>query len=499
MLSYRSPKYAILVLIVAATIARFVSMSSKGTKAKHIVIVGSGLAGSVAAVAAARQDHHTRITLLEREPTRGGNSMKASSGINAVCTQNNDSIDTFLQDTLASGGHRCNQALVSTLVTESRDALHFLESLGADLSSTVQLGGHSTERTHFPPRGPNVGTELMRAVTKALDALPNVEVITSARVVDVSMDEKHHRINGVCYHKVSDDSPLEKIRYETIGRTFLPADAVILATGGYSANSQLLAQHAQHAKDLATTNGPFAQGDGLVLGASVGASLVDLDQVQIHPTGFVDPGQPQSTTKFLAPEKLRGNGGILLNSQGRRFVNELDTRDKVSHAILQQGGTAYLLLGSDSATQFGPAIQFYAGRGLFARLETLQQAADHIHVHADTLRHEIDSYNDAAQGQHLDQFGKTIFPSIIDPEGPLYIASIVPVIHYTMGGLRIDEHGRVLRNDDDDATAIHGLYAVGEVSGGIHGGNRLGGNSLLECTVFGLRAGRHAAGLAAVP
>ena len=213
----------------------------------------------------------------------------------------------------------------------------------------------------------------------------------------------------------------------------------------------------------------------------------------MHPTGFVDPKEPASLTKFLAPEKLRGVGGILFNSLGQRFVDELTTRDVVSHAIFQQPGqAAFLLLSEEAAAAYGAqAIAFYVAKGLMTKVADVAGAAGVLGggVDAGRLDAELRAYNDgAASGS--DAFGKSAFPGRVDLGAPLYIASVVPVVHYTMGGLEIDAEARVLRGGGGGP--LPGLFAAGEVSGGVHGKNRLGGNSLLECAVYGRVAAQSA-------
>ncbi|KAL6745881.1 FAD binding domain-containing protein [Haematococcus lacustris] len=311
----------------------------------------------------------------------------------------------------------------------------------------------------------------------------------------------------------------------------LAAQAVILATGGFAANRALLSQHCPPAADLATTNGPWAQGEGLAVAQRVGAALVDLTEVQIHPTGFVDPAAPEADTKFLAPEKLRGIGGVMLNREGRRFVNELGPRDRVSAALLQQSlKQAWLVLPAAGAAEYGQAaIDFYCSKKLMTQVEGVQGLAAALAVEVAVLEAELREYNQAAAGAVADAWGKTAFPASFDLSGVMFVALVTPVTHYTMGGVAIDSQARVLRavgaggaaaatqaqHGAGSATAaaasgegsevgvaaaaattgtpIPGLYAAGEASGGVHGRNRLGGNSLLECTVFGRIAGQQAA------
>ncbi|PRW56901.1 fumarate reductase flavo [Chlorella sorokiniana] len=448
--------------------------------APRIIVVGGGLAGTAAALAAAEAaGPNTEVVVLEKEGRPGGNSMKASSGINALALDQSDTPEVFRDDTLRSGGGLSVPELVDTLVADSRDAVGWLEGQGIDLSGLVQLGGHSKKRTHTSTRGP-VGFSIMKALLDRQAADQRIEVIPSANVT--SLLHEGSRVEGVEYT----DQHGERQR--------LQASAVILATGGFGASASLLQQYAPQTSELPTTNGPWAQGEGLALARSAGASLLHLDQVQVHPTGFVDPADPASGTKFLAPEKLRGVGGVLLNAQGQRFVDELTTRDKATQAIMkQQGRQAFLVLGAAAVQQFGPAMGFYLGKQLFVKHGSLAAAAAAMGVPEATLAAEVEAYN-AAAAAGKDAFGKTVFPTTIDPAAPLHVARITPVVHYTMGGVAINPEAQAL---DANGVPVPGLFAAGEVAGGLHGANRLGGNSLLECVVFGRRAGRNAASFVA--
>ncbi|EFN54784.1 hypothetical protein CHLNCDRAFT_134736 [Chlorella variabilis] len=440
---------------------------------RRIVVVGSGLAGTAAALAAAESaGPDVEVVVLEKEARAGGNSMKASSGINALTPDQGDAAEAFREDTLRSGGGLSAPELVDTLVGDSQEAVGWLESQGIELSGRVQLGGHTRKRTRTSTRGP-VGFSIMRALLERQAGDSRVRVVTGAKVE--SLLHQDGRVEGVAY--VADDGSQQR----------LEASAVVLATGGFGASGELLRKYAPQAAELPTTNGAWAQGEGLALAQAAGASLLHLDRVQVHPTGFVDPADPASGTKFLAPEKLRGVGGILVSPEGRRFVDELTTRDK---AILQQPHRqAFLLLGSDAAQQFGPALGFYVSKSLFTRHDSLAAAAEHMGAAPEVLVAEVEAYN-AAAAEGRDAHGKTVFPTTIDPQAAVHVARITPVVHYTMGGVAISREAQAL---DASGVPVPGLFAAGEVAGGLHGANRLGGNSLLECVVFGRRAGRNAA------
>ncbi|ORY91221.1 FAD binding domain-containing protein [Syncephalastrum racemosum] len=439
---------------------------------KCVVVIGGGLAGLSAAIEAATTSTATRVLLLEKEKQVGGNSAKATSGINGV---QRDQMEAFEQDTLQSGGGRSDMKLVHKLVEESNDALAWLKAQDAtlDLSSVSQCGGHSQPRTHRCPakngKPVPVGWRLIHALKQRAQGLSNIEIQTETPVQHLAPHEgSGWRINRA-----------------------IDASALILATGGFGGDphSELFRRYAP--SGVATTNGPWADGAGVQLGVTLGAAARDLDQVQIHPTGFVDPADPDASTKFLAPEALRAVGAILLNAHGRRFANELARRDVLARAIQEQQGAVYLVMTDAMAEEFGkPTLGFYAAKHLFQQTDSLDHLSQQLHVTSDALLEEFSRYD----SQHeKDDFGKTVFSPhpFIRGDGPsiYWVAQIIPCVHYTMGGLAMDTSAHVLNHD---LQPIPGLFAAGEVTGGLHGRNRLAGNSLLECVVYGRTAGRNA-------
>lgn len=247
-----------------------------------------------------------------------------------------------------------------------------------------------------------------------------------------------------------------------------------------------------------TTAGAFSTGDGIALGTAAGAATLDLEKIQLHPTGFVDPAQPGLGTKILAAELLRGAGGILVNTDGRRFANELGLRSYVTDRMLQHEASYMatgewhvdvappsfgLILSATAADKARKHVDFYKSRGLMRQVVGIDALADYLQVSVQVLQETLRDYRDYAE-QGKDPFDKTVFPDLFDQDdaATFYVGHVTPVLHYCMGGLKIDPAGLVL---NDHGLPIGGLYAAGEVTGGVHGDNRLGGNSLLECTVFG--------------
>ncbi|RNE96712.1 NADH-dependent fumarate reductase-like protein, partial [Trypanosoma conorhini] len=291
------------------------------------------------------------------------------------------------------------------------------------------------------------------------------------------------------------------------------ADAVILTTGGFSndkTSDSLLREFAPHLSGFPTTNGTWATGDGVKLARRLGATLVDMDKVQLHPTGLIDPKDPASATKYLGPEALRGSGGVLLNKRGERFVNELDLRSVVSKAIMDQGDEypgsngstfAFCVLNDAAVKLFGVnALNFYAKTlGLFKRVEDVEGLAQLIGCELSTLRSTLEAYEELSKtSRQCPKTRKSVYPCVVGPQGPFYVAFVTPSVHYTMGGCLISPAAEIQMEGSDSSFFGHrrpilGLFGAGEVTGGVHGRNRLGGNSLLECVVFGRIAGDRAA------
>mmetsp|Transcript_3346 Transcript_3346/g.4711 ORF Transcript_3346/g.4711 Transcript_3346/m.4711 type:complete len:621 (+) Transcript_3346:298-2160(+) len=492
----------------------------------QVVIVGAGLAGCSAAIEAARAG--ASVLLLEKEARLGGNSAKATSGINGVRTpaqttqEVGDSYENLKTDTLNSGGGLSNPLLVETLASKSTEAVNFLESFGVRLQALSQCGGHSFPRTHRIPPGDDgrpvpVGFVTMKTLTDHIEKNEgeSITVEKQATVTRLLLEEQDGQpaVVGLEYTKEGCDTPIE-----------VKADAVILASGGYGfdkSEGSLLAEFAPDKLSFATTNGPHAKGEGVRLGRDVGADLVDMDKVQIHPTGLVKPSDPCNPVKFLAPEAMRGCGGILLNSQGQRFCNELGRRDFVTEQILTHCSpfpnqeqtasdameekedlekvgpvSAYLVMNEAVAKDFGAAVLgFYQKMTLVQKFEKASELANFIGCPEENITEALSTYTAAANGTASDPYSKTVFPvKDFTPSEVLYVAAVTPCIHYCMGGLRINSAAEVqCQGPSGEYRSIPGLFGAGEVTGGVHGSNRLAGNSLLECVVFGRIAGQRGA------
>ena len=226
---------------------------------------------------------------------------------------------------------------------------------------------------------------------------------------------------------------------------------------------------------------------------AIGGKGIDMDKVQVHPTGLVDPKDPHAKVKFLAAEALRGVGGLLLDSGGDRFIDELEKRDVVSNAMWKRDKfPVRLVLNTKAAKEIQWHVKHYEGRGLMRHFKSGADLAKEMGIETSKLAQVFKDYNDYASGKKKDPHGKKFFQNYpFDVSDEFHVALMEPVLHFTMGGVEIDDQARILI--DDGKKALEGLWACGELAGGVHGSNRLGGSALLGCVVYGRVAGAGAA------
>ncbi|KAH7155808.1 FAD binding domain-containing protein [Dactylonectria estremocensis] len=455
--------------------------------APRIIVVGGGLSGLSAA--------HTiylaggNVIVLDKQGFFGGNSTKATSGINGALTRTQvehgipDSVQKFYDDTLKSARDKARPDLIKVLTYKSAAAVEWLQDeFNLDLTLVSRLGGHSEPRTHrghdakFP--GMAITYALMQRLEELAEAEPGrVEIVKKARVT--SLNKEGNAVTGVTY--------------EFDGESHTVDGPVVLATGGYAADfteTSLLKQHRPDTYGLATTNGTHATGDGQKMVMAIGGNGIDMDKVQVHPTGLVDPKDPGSKWKFLAAEALRGEGGLLLNADGDRFCDELGHRDYVSGMMWKEKEKSKfpirLVLNSKASNTLDFHTRHYSGRGLMKKM-TGAELAKEIGCTPDHLQSTFKSYNSIADGKEKDPWGKKFFPNLpLDINDDFHVSLMEPVLHFTMGGIEINDKAEVL---NQDKKPFDGLYACGELAGGVHGANRLGGSSLLGCVVYGRVAG----------
>ncbi|KAF5386138.1 hypothetical protein D9615_002340 [Tricholomella constricta] len=453
----------------------------------QVIVVGGGLAGLSAAHTLLERG--ANVLMLDKQGFMGGNSTKATSGINGAGTQSQqalgipDNSKIFFEDTKRSARDLARDDLIRVLTGRSGDAVNWLQDkFNLDLSKVSRLGGHSQPRTHrgdaqFPGMVMTYA-QMERLEDLAVSNPERVTIIKKARVSKLVKDESGSVVG---------------VEYLHGGKTETAYGPVILATGGYAADfteDSLLKKYRPELWDLPTTNGDHCTGDGQKLAMAVGAHGIDLEKVQVHPTGLVDPNEPDAKVKFLAAEALRGVGGLLLDSTGKRFVDELQHRDYVTGKMWEnKNHPIRLVLNGAASKDIEWHCKHYVGRGLMKRFDSGEALAKEFGVAPAALKKTFEDYNQGVRTKQ-DPFGKKFFQGEWSFDDFFHVAIMTPVLHYTMGGLEIDPESRVL---DTAGKPIAGLFAAGEVAGGVHGANRLGGSSLLGCVVFGRVSGDAAA------
>ena len=489
-----------------------------------IVIVGAGGAGMTAAITAAEAGKD--VVILESQAMVGGNSVRATGGMNAAETpaqdeneftesagvektletaasewadnetitalantvaeqwaayQANpegyfDSVELMELDTLI-GGHGINDpALVETLCSNSADAVAWLGEQGIELSSVGAAGGASVKRIHRPVDDQglviSVGSYMIPRLQSKCEEL-GVEILLNTTANKILTDA-----DGAAVGIEATDKNGAAVTVN--------AKAVILATGGFGANLDMVVEYKPDLAGFMTTNAPGTQGQGIDMAVAIGAGTVDMDQIQIHPT-------VEANTAALITEGLRGDGAILVNAEGNRFTDEVGTRDVVSAAEIAQTGSYSWLVIDQAMVDASSVIQGYIKNGYTVSGETYEELAEAMGVDAAAFAATMEKWNAAVAAGVDEEFGRTSFANPLDT-APYYAIKVTAGIHHTMGGLTINPQTQVLAGD---GTVIDGLYAAGEVTGGVHGGNRLGGNAVADFTVFGRIAGEQAAAYAA--
>lgn len=466
---------------VGADPARLVAKEDKIGRESEIttdtVIVGAGGAGLSAAIQMAQDGRN--VTVIEKAGITGGNSSLASAGMNAAETRLqkeegvNDSVELFVEDTMKGGHNINNKDLVEILAKNSSDAVDWLEELGAPLRQLKFAGGQTEMRTHAPindvGKSIPVGDYLVQKLTEKAKEL-GVSIVYDARVEKVLMDDG--KAVGV------------EASYKDGEKLKVNAGAVIVATGGFGSNQDMVVKYNKDLEGYVSTNAKSIEGDAVEFLEELGANFIDMDQIQIHPTVVQKDGS-------LISEGLRGEGAILVNQDGKRFVNELETRDFVSKEILSQKDPSAWLIVDQSMFDQSATIAKYFDKGLLTKCDDYKALADLIGTDEATIKETIESWIETVKTNEDKEFGREGMDETRSDlsVAPYYAVQISPGIHHTMGGVEVNTNSEVV---DKNGNPIPGLYAAGEVTGGIHGANRLGGNAIADIVVFGRNAAKHA-------
>lgn len=439
-----------------------------------VVIIGSGGTDLSAAIQA--NELGMKVAVLEKEKELGGNTNRASSGMNAAETNVQlhhgviDNVADFYHETYKDGGRLNDKDMLGYFVYHTAPAIDWLADHDIKLDDITITGGMSKKRTHRPASMAPIGGFLVKSLLEVV-AQEDIPVFNKTKVTKLRRTDDG-RVNGV---EVNADGIIKVIN----------AKAVILATGGFGASKEYIKRFRPDLESYKTTNQPGATGDGLKLAENVGAELMQMNLVQVHPTV-----QQDNPHVYLIGEAVRGEGAIMVNGEGKRFVNELNTRKICANAITALPEHSAYLIFDQGIRDHVKAIEFYDKVGLVVHGETIEDLAKQINVDPSNLKQTVTTWNQAVENHDDAEFGRTTGMDRGITKPGFFAIHIAPAIHYTMGGIHITPKTQVL---DGNGDIIKGLFAAGEVAGGLHGNNRVGGNSIAETIVFGRQAGQQVA------
>ena len=440
-----------------------------------VVVVGAGGAGLTASVLATQQGQ--KVILLEKMPFVGGNSLRAEGGMNAAGTNlekelglDDSTVENFTEDTLRLGHYLADPELVRTLAENSSDAIEWLKTVDASFTGVKATGGcEGRKYLHQPEGGVAVGEYLVAKLKTQVEKL-GIDVRVNTKATEILMD------NGQAVGVLAEDAE----------HTYtINAKSVVLTTGGFGANFELMASFDPSLANAVTTNHSGAQGDGIMMAQAIGADTVDMDQIQLHPTVIQSDGS-------LVSESFRSLGAIVVNTQGKRFVNDLAGRDVVSQAELKQpDGYCFIIFDQNLVDHLALSKRFIDG-GYTISGKTYEELAKNMGLSAEAQQNFVNTmntWNQSVANGIDEEFGRNNGMDDDLSTAPYYAIKIAPGIHHTMGGIKINTNAEVIGTD---GSVIPGLFAAGEVTGGIHGGNRVGGNAVCDFIVFGRIAGKSA-------
>lgn len=453
----------------------------KETQKKDVVVIGAGGAGLIAAIEA-KNNGAQNVIVLEKMAFAGGNTL--ISGGEYAAPNNwvqvkkglKDSNDAFYNDILKGGDNEGDPKLVRVLADNALSGAEWLKDYINMTFEDRQMffGGHSVERSLVPLGA--TGVEMISKLLAKAEEL-NIPVLYETPAIELIVDKG--RVTGV------------KALSEEKEYTFLAKDGVILASGGFGSNLEMRVKYNKDVdENILSTNTVGITGDGITMAEKIGAQLEDMPFIQTYPT--CDP--ISGALLYFGDVRLVG-GSILVNQEGKRFVEELERRDVISMAIKNQTGNAAYQFCDEAQVKLSGVAEHHAdemnylfNNKLLVKANTIKEAADFFGIDAAELEKTVEKYNQYAKDGKDLEFNKRGKLTPFEAKGPFYIMKAVPAVHHTMGGVKIDENARVINTKGE---IIKGLYGAGEVTGDIHGTNRLGSDAIADITVFGRIAGQN--------
>ena len=455
-----------------------------------VVVIGAGGAGLAAAISA--EQNGANVIVVEKMPKVGGNTILAGGAVNAVedrsefAIKQNDSVYWHYTQTLSGGDYQGDPELVMTLVSNAYDAIQWTKELGMEWlgeEAVFTVSGGLWPRAWKPAMV--AGTGFFDTYTKYIDKTDKINLMLNTKAEEILVDE-----TGAACGIVATG--------ETGNTITINANSVVVATGGFSKNVELRMAYdsiwGMLDEKVLSTNHEGATGDGVKMLQKLQADFIQMGNIQLLPLGDPQTGSLSGNIEHGVDSR------IFVNKSGLRYGDEGGRRDDMTRDLFaQEDNLMWIVMDSDTyptgdeLNNFGETANQLVEAGRAVKADTLDELAALMGVDAENLKATIAEYNEyciggAKEGQ-ADQFGRTLFGAPID-NGPFYAGARVPTVHHTMGGVRIDTLCRVY---NESGEIIENLYAAGEVTGGIHGTNRLGGNALTDTIVFGRIAGESAA------
>ena len=448
-----------------------------------VVVIGAGGAGFSAAITA--RNAGANVVLLEKMPAVGGNSLISGAEMNAAKNWvqpklgiNDDSPELHAQDTFKGGDGKGDMKVINVMTHQALDAAKWCRDyLGVRFEddNLFFFGGHSRKRALIPVG--HTGTEFIAKFQAKADEL-GIPVITNMKAEEL-IKNKDGRVVGV------------KATMDGSEYTFNAKGGVVLATGGFGANPEMVKKYNPKIDErFKTTDAPGTTGEALYMAERAGAELVNMGYIQTYP--ICDP--ISGAIELIADARF--DGAIMLNQEGKRFVEELQRRDVLSEAILNQTGRYCWVLWNDKIGSISNTVKAHANeyeaftkQGVMTTCDDLKCIADFTKIPFDQLQKTVKRVSDMAGKGNDKDFNHRA--GLMDmQQGKYYVIKAVPSTHHTMGGVRINEKAEALTAE---GKVIPGLWAAGEVTGVTHGTNRLGGNAYTDIIVFGRIAGEAAA------
>lgn len=445
-----------------------------------VVVVGSGGAGFSAAIEA--KEAGKSVVLIEKMPAVGGNTLISGAEMNVP---NNwvqeklgikgDSPEKMAEDTIKGGDELGDPHMIQVMTENALDAATWLkDDIKVEFldDQLFQFGGHSYKRALIP-KG-HTGQEV---ITKFRAKADKLEIPIKLNTTAKELIQENNRITGV----KAENKEGQMITYKA-------KNGVILTTGGFGSNVEMRKKYNEKMDEsYMSTVTEGSTGDGIIMAEAVGADLTNMENIQTYPICNPKTG----VISLLADTRF--DGAILVNQEGKRFVEELERRDVISNAILEQTGGYTYQLWNDDINKISGTMKVHEAeyeellkQKMIVKADTLEEAAAFFDIDIQNLKETVKKVNQYAKDGKDEEFnhrGELVSLA----KGPYYIEKAVPSVHHTMGGLVINDKTEVLNKDGQP---IPGLYAAGELTGVIHGSNRLGGNAITDIIVFGRIAGQ---------